>query len=86
MSKAINSKLEAITVLHNAFQHHPEFKKKWQDFIELTVTEEMEEAGIHSVKTIKRVRTEVANRVIDHFEPSWWEMSVAVDKLKKQSK
>jgi hypothetical protein len=68
-----NKKLEAIQVLHDAFEHHPEYKKKWQDFIELTVTEELAEAGIHSIKKIKAVRTGVAKNILRLFDPIWWE-------------
>lgn len=69
-----NAKLQAIQVLHDAFKSHPAYKKKWQDFIEMTVTQELEENGIHSLKKIQRIRSEVAIQVLNLFDPIWWEM------------
>lgn len=69
-----NKKLEAIQTLHDALQHHLEFRKKWNDGIEIIVTEVLEEAGIHSLKKIERIRKEIAKRVMSHFDPLWWEM------------
>lgn len=70
---AKSKKLEAIQVLQNAFEHNAGYKKTWQDFIELVIAEELEEAGVSSLKKIKRVRSKVAARIFRLFDPVWWE-------------
>lgn len=68
----MSSKIEAIKVLHNAFLNDPKYRKDWMDYIEIVVTEEMEELGI-SDKKIIAVRKRIAQSIIHLLDPDWWE-------------
>lgn len=45
-----SEKLKAMQTLFLAAKHNPKFKKEWADYIEITVTEALEEVGINDLK------------------------------------
>jgi hypothetical protein len=66
--------LDAITKLDLAFSHNKEFKKNWTDYIEIIVTEELEKVYPKMpLKNIEAIRKGIAKRVIQLFDPIWWE-------------
>ena len=75
-----NRKIEAIRTLENAFKHMPEYKKKWQDYIELRITEVLEECGIKDIKRISKIRSQAAQRILGLFDTDWWEAQQSIKK------
>lgn len=65
------TKIQAIETLEDAFKNNKEYKKTWQDYIELAVTEEMEENGF-SDKDIIAIRGHIAKHIIRLFDADWW--------------
>lgn len=66
-----SEKLKAMQTLFLAAKHNPKFKKEWADYIEITVTEALEEVGINDLKRVEKVRKYVAEHVINLFDPDW---------------
>jgi hypothetical protein len=66
------TKIEAIAHLENAFKNNPEYRKKWKDYIEMAVTEVLEEENVRASKIID-ARGRIAERVLTLFQADWWE-------------
>ncbi len=69
------TKLEAIARLEKAFQLNPEFKKKWADYIEIIVLDELEDSN---GKRSRKPRMVAAKDISAHilrtmFSVDWWE-------------
>lgn len=63
--------IQAIEVLETAFKNNKEYKKTWQDYIELAVTEEMEEMNFND-KDIIAIRGQIAKHILHLFDSDWW--------------
>lgn len=69
------TKLEAIKHLEQAMQHNPEFRKKFQDYIELIV---LEESGGLRLKEATRVilAKNIAKSIVNGFRGEWWSFAL----------
>jgi len=67
-----SKKIEAIAYLEKCMQLNPEYRKKWKDYIELVVIEELEMANV-SGRIINKISERVANNVLILFQADWWE-------------
>jgi predicted metalloenzyme YecM len=63
--------IQAIEILEAAFNANKEYKKTWQDYIELVITEEMEEMNF-SDKDIIAIRGPIAKHILRLFDTDWW--------------
>ena len=67
------TKLEAIARLQQSFKHLPEFRKKWEDYIQLII---LEDTG--GLKIKEETRTYLAQKISKDildtmFQADWWE-------------
>ncbi len=66
--------LEAIKQLESAFKHNPEYKGKWQDYIELAIMEAFDDQAPHVGKNaVKNVVNDAAKKILRLFDTAWWE-------------
>lgn len=65
------TKTEAIAHLEKCFKHDAKFKKAWQDYIEIIVTDELEILGITGDLS-KKARNRIGARVMQLFDSDWW--------------
>lgn len=65
------TKIQAIETLEAAFNNDKGYKKTWQDYIELAITEEMEELDF-SDKDIIATRGRIAKHILRLFDADWW--------------
>jgi hypothetical protein len=77
--KKTSRKMQAMRVLHEAFTHNENFRKQFRDYLELSITGALDDAGIKSVKKIKQIRTEAATQILGMFDPVWAEMAFKND-------
>lgn len=76
--KMIPDKISAIRHLENCFNSDPRYKKDWMDYIEIIVTEELEEHKIEmSLEKLDKLRTSIANHILrTMFDSDWWEAQI----------
>ena len=68
----VNRKIEAIAHLEQVFNVDPKYRKDWTDSIEIIVTEELEPYKM-KLQDLKKVRTKIANSIIERmFSADWW--------------
>lgn len=78
------TKIDAIKVLENAFKVNEAFRKAFTDYIEMDITEAMDEQKI-PLKKIEKVRVNAAKKIMRLYDAAWWEHQ-DIDKMESKSK
>jgi len=65
------TKFQAIKHLEDSFKHNPEFRKKWKDYIEMAVIDELERPKLEC-RTTGEFAEAISNRVLGLFDAAWW--------------
>lgn len=66
------TKIEAIKHLEKALEHNPEFKKAWQEYLEMIVIEELDNCRLNPKAKVRLPQT-IAKRVLRMFQGDWWQ-------------
>lgn len=68
----------AIQQLELAFHHNKAYKRKWKDFIELSIIEAMEENGVViSSRDQRQLVKRASEKILRLFDTDWWEAQEA---------